>query len=107
MITRITMALALSLALVACGDRNDNAQPSASAGAAVDAPSVATAQELTPEQLGEIGARISKNAAQTKQILSEHGLDEKSFEQKIRKVTEDPEASRRYAASFEKAKATA
>jgi len=106
MITRITMALALSLALVACSDRKDSAQPAASAGAAVDTPSVA-AQELTPEQLGEIGARISKDASQSKQILSEHGLDEKSFEEKIRKVTEDPEASRRYAASFEKAKAAA
>jgi hypothetical protein len=106
MISRITMALVLTMALVACSDRDD-AQPAASAGAGVDTPTVAASQDLTPEQLGEIGARISKNAAQSKQILSEHGLDEKSFEQKIRKVTEDPEASRRYAASFEKAKAAA
>ncbi len=104
MITRWTMALVLSCALVACSEKN--ADSKAAAGAAVDPPAV-TAQELTPEQLGELGARISKNAAQAKQILAEHGLDEKSFEQKIRKVTEDPEASRRYAAAFEKAKAQA
>ncbi|HUR83078.1 MAG TPA: hypothetical protein VM733_20135 [Thermoanaerobaculia bacterium] len=105
MITRWTSILVLACALLAC---NNDKPANTSAGAAADAPQVATQQQdLTPEQLGEIGARISKNAAQAKQILSEHGLDEKSFEQKIRKVTEDPEASRRYAAAFEKTKAQA
>lgn len=104
MIKRWTTIAVLACTLAACGD-NDS-KTSASAGAAADAPSVA-AQELTPEQLGEIGARISKDASQSKQILSEHGLDEKSFEERIRKVTEDPEASRRYAAAFEKTKAQA
>jgi len=104
MITRWTSILAIACTLVAC---NADKKSSASAGAATDAPAVTAQQELTPEQLGEIGARISKNSAQAKQILSEHGLDEKSFEQKIRKVTEDPEASRRYAAAFEKTKAQA
>ena len=104
MITRWTSILVLACALVAC---NSDKKTSASTGAATDAPAVSAQQELTPEQLGEIGARISKNSAQAKQILSEHGLDEKSFEQKIRKVTEDPEASRRYAAAFEKTKAQA
>ena len=103
MTTRWTMALVLSFALVACSN-DRGADSKAAAGAAVDPPAIAS-QELTPEQLGELGARITKNAAQAKQILSEHGLDEKTFEQKIRKVTEDPEASRRYAAAFEKAKA--
>jgi hypothetical protein len=102
MITRWTSILVLACALVAC---NNDKQTNAASGAATDAPKIAAQQDLTPEQLGEIGARISKNSAQAKQILSEHGLDEKSFEQKIRKVTEDPEASRRYAAAFEKAKA--
>lgn len=99
--TRWTLALVLSCALFACNDRE-----SQSGAAATDAstPS-ATRQELTPEQLGELGARITKNASQAKEILREHGLDEKSFEAEIRKVTEDPEASKRYAAAFEKAKA--
>ena len=103
---RWTMALVLSFALMACSNER-NAESKAAAGAAADVPAVASSQELTPEQLGEIGARISKNSAQAKQILSEHGLDEKSFEQKIRKITEDPEASKRYAAAFEKTKAQA
>lgn len=103
---RWTMALVLSFALVACSNERKG-DSKAAAGAAVDVPAVATSQDLTPEQLGEIGARISKNSAQAKEILSEHGLDEKSFEQKIRKITEDPAASKRYAAAFEKAKAQA
>ena len=105
MTTRWTMALALSLTLAACNQKSADSK-SASAGGAVDPPVVAT-QELTPEQLGELGARITKNASRAKEILGEHGLDEKSFEQKIRKITEDPAASRRYAAAFEKAKAQA
>ena len=105
--TRWITILVLACALAAC---NTDSKPAASAGAAADTPAVATSQQqhdMTPEQLGELGARISKNASQARQILSEHGLDEKTFEQKIRKVTEDPAASRRYAAAFEKAKAQA
>ena len=98
------MILVLACALAAC---SNEPKQSAAAGGAADTPSVAVSQDLTPEQLGEIGARISKNSSQAKQILSEHGLDEKTFEQKIRKVTEDPEASKRYAAAFEKTKAQA
>ena len=103
---RWIMALVLSCALVACSNER-SADSKAAAGAAADVPAVAANQELTPEQLGEIGARISNDASQAKQILSQHGLDEKSFEQKIRKITEDPEASRRYAAAFEKTKTPA
>ncbi|HVE70935.1 MAG TPA: hypothetical protein VNI54_06165 [Thermoanaerobaculia bacterium] len=98
------MILVLACALAAC---SNEPKTTAAAGGAADPPAVTQAQDLTPEQLGELGARISKNASQAKQILSEHGLDEKSFEQKIRKVTEDPEASKRYAAAFEKTKAQA
>ena len=102
MITRITTILMLACALAACSNDSKDA---AGAGATANAPAVTAQQDMTPEQLGEIGARISKNSAQAKQILGEHGLDEKTFEQKIRKITEDPEASKRYAAAFEKAKA--
>ena len=96
-------ALVLSCALFACSDHNT--ADSKGAAADVNAPAVSTNQELTPEQLGEIGAKIAKDSAQAPQILSQHGLDAKTFEAKIRKITEDPEASRRYAAAYEKAKA--
>jgi hypothetical protein len=96
-------ALVLSCALFACSDHKT--ADAKGAAADVSAPAVSTNQELTPEQLGEIGARIAKDSAQAPQILSQHGLDAKTFEAKIRKITEDPEASRRYAAAYEKAKA--
>jgi hypothetical protein len=62
-------------------------------------------QSMTPEQLGELGAKIEKSPEQASALLAEHGLNEKTFEQEIRKITEDPAASKRYAAAYEKAKA--
>ena len=101
MIVRWSTAVLLSLALAACTDRGAKESGTVSSAA----PSVKSAADLTPEQMGEIGARITKNAARSKEILREHGLDEKTFEEKIRAITESPEASRRYAAAFRKAKA--
>jgi hypothetical protein len=58
---------------------------------------------LTPEELGQIGAEIKKTPAEAKRILAEHGLDEKSFEKAIRRVSSNLEESRRYAAAYKKA----
>ncbi len=60
-------------------------------------------QNLTPEQLGEIGAQIKKHPSQAKKILSDHGLDQASFEKAIRQVASDPAASRRYRDAYKKA----
>lgn len=62
--------------------------------------STVTGTEPTAEQLGELGARIKKNPGDAAKLLSEKGLTEESFEKAIRRVTEDKEASRRYAAAF-------
>ena len=58
---------------------------------------------MTPEELGKLGAEIKKKPAEAKRILSEHGLDEASFEKAIRKVSSSVEESRRYAAAYKKA----
>ncbi len=58
---------------------------------------------MTPEELGQLGAEIKKKPAEAKRILSEHGLDEASFEKAIRKVSSNVEESRRYAAAYKKA----
>ena len=58
---------------------------------------------MSPEELGKLGAEIKKKPAEAKRILSEHGLDEASFEKAIRKVSSNVEESRRYAAAFKKA----
>ena len=71
---------------------------------AVNSPApYAISSQQTPEQLGEIGAAIKKQPAKADQILTAHGMDEKSFEAAIRKVTESPADSKRYAAAFKKA----
>ncbi len=63
----------------------------------------ATMSELTPEQMGELGAQIKKDPAHAHELLSSRGLDDQSFEKAIRKITQDPEASKRYAVAYKKA----
>ncbi|MEK6375307.1 MAG: hypothetical protein AABO58_21745 [Acidobacteriota bacterium] len=63
----------------------------------------AASQNLTPEQLGEIGAQIKKNPSDAEKILTEHGLTMASFEKAIRDVSADPAASRRYRDAYNKA----
>ncbi|PYQ32939.1 MAG: hypothetical protein DMF57_11135 [Acidobacteria bacterium] len=58
---------------------------------------------LTPEQLGALGAKIAKNPGEAQKLLSEQGLTEDSFKQAVRKVSEDPAASKRYAEAYKKA----
>jgi hypothetical protein len=64
----------------------------------------AVAAEMTPEQLGELGAQIEREPERIDEILSERGLTRQSFEDEIRKITEEPEASRRYAQAYENAR---
>lgn len=90
-----TSLLALALA---CGG-----QDATSAKNDATAETTAGANSLTPEQLGELGARIRKEPARANELLTQRGLTEESFEQAIRNVTEDPEASKRYAESYRKA----
>lgn len=97
--------VALLVLAGACNQKQDVAAKSdpAATPAATTAPAVASAQVLTPEQLGELGAQIRKTPDRSHELLSQHGLDEKSFESQIRKVTESPDASKRYAEAYRKA----
>jgi membrane-bound lytic murein transglycosylase len=99
---RTLIALTLVLAAACSNDKP------ATSNAANDTPA-ATAQqqqqhaELTPEQLGELGAEIKKNPSDAQKLLSARGLNEQTFEQAIRKVSEDPAAAKRYSDSYKKA----
>src|SRR5687768_13095154 len=100
------MTLALCALLLAGGCSND--QPAAtnasgSTPAVAGQQAAATPAELTPEQLGELGAQIRKSPADAKRLLSARGLDEQKFEQAVRKVAEDPAAAKRYSESYKKA----
>lgn len=78
-------------------ERNVNTSSEPVAAATTGAPS--------PEQLGELGAKIRKEPAKADEILSQQGLTRESFEKAIREVTENPEASKRYAEAYRKASA--
>ncbi len=93
---RIATAVFLLL-LLACGGKETASSSSVTA----DQPPQ-TAATLTPEQLGELGASIQKEPARADELLSQRGLTQESFERAIREVTENPDASKRYAASFKK-----
>jgi hypothetical protein len=84
------------LALGACGQQRD-AAPAVS--------TVAASGSITPEQLGALGARIRKEPARGDELLEQHGLTRESFEKAIRDVTENADASRRYAEAYRKASA--
>ena len=55
---------------------------------------------LTPEELGEVGAQIAKNPDNASSILESRGLNLASFEKAVREVTEDPEAAKKYAEAY-------
>ena len=65
----------------------------------------ASSGELTPEELGELGAQIRKEPDRAEALLTQHHLTKESFEAQIRKITENPDASKRYAEAYRKASA--
>lgn len=65
----------------------------------------ASSGELTPEELGELGAQIRKEPDRAEALLTQHRLTKESFEAQIRKITENPDASKRYAEAYRKASA--
>ena len=94
----LSIALVLIASLVACSNDSKSS-------AAATSQQAGTQQELTPEQLGELGAAIEKAPNDAPRLLNERGLNEESFETAVRKVSEDPAASQRYAGAYKRAKA--
>lgn len=96
--TTITLLLALTLA-GACNQKSE----SASTSPAPQPAAVTASPNLSPEQLGELGAQIKKNPDRANDLLTQHGMTQASFEKAIRDVTENPDASRRYADAYRRA----
>lgn len=90
------IGIAVALLLVTGGCKEKSTQT-------VSGDQALTQSSLTPEQLGEIGAKIKKQPSDAQKILSDNGLTEESFEDAIRKVSEDPQASKRYAEAYKRA----
>jgi hypothetical protein len=95
----------LLTAFLVAGACSDESRTSVATPQQATTEATSQAANLTPEELGELGAKIEKQPGDAEKILSEKGLNEESFEQAIRKVAEDPAASKRYAESYKKAKA--
>jgi hypothetical protein len=105
MIMRYAFTLTIIALLALAGGCRQDHGGNASV-AANDQPQAWAAQkELTPEQLGELGAQIGKHPDQASALLTRHGLTRESFEAQIRKITENPDASKRYAAAYRKSSA--
>ncbi len=66
-------------------------------------PTVSNTTNLSPEELGKLGAEIKKHPNDAQKLLSEKGLTEEQFEKAVRKVAESPEDSKRYAEAYKKA----
>ena len=58
---------------------------------------------LSPEDLGKLGAEIKKHPKDAQKLLADKGLNEQQFEQAVRKVAESPADSKRYAEAYKKA----
>lgn len=97
--TTATLCLTVMLSFAACQQK----QQSATAATPAPAASAVTAQTmLTPEQLGELGGLIKNNPDRANELLAQHNMTRESFEKAIRDVTENVDASKRYAAAYRK-----
>jgi len=93
---KILIVVAVVLLTAACNkSQNQNA--------AYNAPAVSQQTNLSPEELGTLGAEIKKHPKDADKILAEKGLSEQQFVKAVRKVAESPEESKRYAEAFKKA----
>jgi hypothetical protein len=96
--TTATLCLTLMLSFAACQQK----QTASTTATPAPAAPVATAQTLTPEQLGELGGLIRNNPDRADDLLKQHNMTRESFEKAVREVTENVDASRRYSASYRK-----
>lgn len=102
MMKKISIAIA-ALSLVAALGCNQKQNESAQQTSYSQQPAATASQNLSPEELGELGAKIKKHPKDAQKLLSEKGLTEQSFEQQVRKVAESPDDSKRYAEAYKKA----
>ncbi len=101
---KISIAAAAFTLVFAFGCKNQsNTTTESSTPAGTSSVSSTSQTSLSPEELGALGAKIKKTPDDAQKILSEKGLTEQSFEQQVRQVAQDPEASKKYAAAYKKA----
>ncbi len=100
-----TIAAALALVFVLGCKNHNQYQQTANSSGTTTASASQSGPSLSPQQLGELGAKIKKHPKDADKILSDQGLTQQQFEQQVRKVAENPAASKQYAAAYKKGRA--
>jgi len=100
---KITIAIAALTLVLAFGCKQNQSSSASSTPSDNKTVSTQQATNLSPAELGELGAKIKKNPSDAQKLLSEKGLTEEQFEQAVRKVAENPEDSKKYAEAYKKA----
>jgi len=98
---KILVATAALTLVLAFGCKNQNQNQSSNE----NSPNTVSSQQatnLSPEDLGTLGAEIKKHPKDAQKLLSDKGLTEQQFEQAVRKVAESPEQSKRYTQAYKK-----
>lgn len=90
-------ALIVIALLVAASCKQQASAPQSSA-----AQTPSQQQQLTPEQLGEIGAEIHRHPADAQKILAGRNITPEAFEKAVRDVAQSPDSSRRYRDAYRK-----
>ncbi|HEX2253156.1 MAG TPA: hypothetical protein VHQ65_07810 [Thermoanaerobaculia bacterium] len=62
--------------------------------------STADAADLSPEELGRLGARLSQEPGRAEAILAEEGVTWESFQAAVREVAASVETARRYSEAY-------
>jgi len=99
-------ALSAFLVIGAGCHHNESSATTASASQSsntAQASTAAAAADVSPEQLGALGAEIKKHPNDARKLITDHGMTEESFAAAIRKVSEHPADAKRYAAAFKQA----
>lgn len=97
------IAAAMLVGMFGCRNQSNTTASSATPGNSNYGASAAQQTPLTPEELGELGARIKKNPKDAERLLADKGLTQEQFERAVRKVAESPDQSKRYAEAYKKA----
>ena len=100
-VKKISIAIATLALVLTFGCKNQNQTASSSGDNSTG--NTVSATNMSPEDLGTLGAEIKKHPNDAQQLLSDKGLTVQQFEQAVRKVAESPEQSKRYADAYKRA----
>jgi hypothetical protein len=95
-----TLALVL---MFGCKNQNQTASYDNNSNSSSNTVSSQQTTNMSPEDLGKLGAEIKKHPKDAPKLLADKGLTEQQFEQAVRKVAESPADSKRYAEAYKKA----